>query len=286
MRALLSWSFVAFFAFAAHAADPQNGPCKTFPAPLKGGYCVYPGTSPDIAYYLHGKGGSEKRWAETNFYSEQLRQYWAAHGEAVPTIVTVSFGPLWLFDDRLLGFFSTQFIPQVETALGGLKGRRLVFGESMGGFNSVQAAFRTRLFSKGGFVCPPMLVGLTPWSTAKEMDQYMLASTAYGVLGKAGVKTMRGNMQFMSLAAMTVYSTPEQWEAVNPLSLAAAAAPARAGELQVYTSAGLYDEYVLYEGVAKFAETLSARGYSVEYRPLYGGHCVVDVPSLAEFLVR
>jgi hypothetical protein len=35
-----------------------------------------------------------------------------------------------------------------------------------------------------------------------------------------------------------------------------------------------------------FAKTLKVRGANVEWRPQWGGHCAIDIVSLAAFLTR
>lgn len=286
MRLIVSASllaFVALFTTVSFAVENQN--CKAFPSPISGGFCIYPGTNADIAYYLHGRNGSETRWQEDNFYSEQIREYWRDNGRSYPTVITVSFGKLWILNAQQLQDFETKIVPMIEAGIGGLKGRRMVFGESMGGVNSIQLTFRTGLFSRAGIMCPQIFVGLTPWATAAEIDAYVKGSRAYGVLGRGGLKEMKSNMAFMGLASRSIYPTPADWDAADPLKLASAADP-QVKPLDIYLSAGLFDEYVLYEGNVEFQKVLKSRGYSVEWRPLYGGHCVVDVASIAEFLVK
>lgn len=51
-------------------------------------------------------------------------------------------------------------------------------------------------------------------------------------------------------------------------------------------SCGLYDKYGNFEGSQIFVDRARARGLKVQWRPLYGGHCVIDVPSVADFLIH
>jgi len=98
----------------------------------------------------------------------QVRSEWAKNHERVPTVISVSFGPVWLLAEKngspysgLLNAFTEKVMPMLEAQLGGLHGRRLIVGESMGGFNTLQVALKTRLFAKAAALCAPM-AGVSP----------------------------------------------------------------------------------------------------------------------------
>jgi hypothetical protein len=52
----------------------------------------------------------------------------------------------------------------------------------------------------------------------------------------------------------------------------------------LYLANCLYDAYGNFEGSQKLATQAAERGVSVEWHPLYGGHCAIDTTSLARFL--
>lgn len=54
---------------------------------------------------------------------------------------------------------------------------------------------------------------------------------------------------------------------------------------QIYLSCGLYDPYGNFEGSQYFAELAKSKGVKVDWRPLYGGHCAVDVSSVANAML-
>jgi hypothetical protein len=80
-------------------------------------------------------------------------------------------------------------------------------------------------------------------------------------------------------------SNADEWRRIAPLSLIERGALEKA-RLSLYLSGGLYDRDGLYEGTERLAQRAAQRGLPTEWHPLHGGHCAVDVASLAQFLVR
>ena len=77
------------------------------------------------------------------------------------------------------------------------------------------------------------------------------------------------------------YSTSEEWNAISPIPLIDHADQSYP---ELYLSCGLYDNYGNFEGTEALANLAIKRGVKTTWRPLYGGHCVIDVASLADFL--
>jgi hypothetical protein len=84
----------------------------------------------------------------------------------------------------------------------------------------------------------------------------------------------------MQLAKKYV-SNDEEWNAVNPISLIERA-DSRHQEL--YLSCGLYDKYGNFEGTQALADLAIKKGVKTQWHPIYGGHCAIDIASLADFL--
>jgi hypothetical protein len=78
------------------------------------------------------------------------------------------------------------------------------------------------------------------------------------------------------------YPTEQDYRGANPLLLANSSRT----RTQLYVAAGFYDKYSLYEANEKFSGILARRGRRIEWRPQWGGHCAMDIPSLARFLVN
>jgi hypothetical protein len=280
------------FAAAARAADPH---CSNLDTPIpgqKGQICVYPGErNADVLYYLHGKDGSAEQWAYEGFWSQQLRDYWKAKGEAAPTVVSVSLGPIWLLSPKtkapggigLFDLFVGKLIPAIEAKIGGLKGRRLLLGDSMGGFNSIQLGMKTDLFVKVAALCAPMGDGTVgPFSSDDAVATYIRNSTAF----KSAHHTFDELKESFDTIKMVVgvFWTADEWPASDPIALAQNLRGPR--HAAWYLAAGYFDRYLAYEGNVAFADRLARSGTNVDWRPQWGDHCAVDVPSLAEFLVK
>ncbi len=266
--------------------------CDKFPAPLPGGYCVHiPNSngSGDILYHLHGAGNSELTWGEEWYYTSQIRKEWKQHGFQVPTVVSVSFGPIWLLAEKntspqsgLLELFTQTIMPMIESKIGNIK-RRVVFGESMGGFNSVQLAFKTDLFDKVGILCAPM-TEVSPFLNKEDLYSHVKKSSAWQYYKDHDPESVLRHVDRLVELATAFYPTEEDWKKADPLQLAKRRKSAKSPKF--YSSAGFYDVYALYEGNELFAERLKKRGFDIEWRPMWGGHCTMDIPSLAKFLLE
>lgn len=286
MRSLVTFLFLILFVNAAGA----NSNCRAFSAPLSGGFCVYPsGKSKDVLYYFHGKDGSEKYWEDPAYYTAQIRQYWQQHQLNPPTVISVSFGPRWLLADKnespysgLLPLFIGQIMPDIERSFGGVRGRRMVMGESMGGFNTTQVALKTPYFERAAILCAPM-ARVSPFASASEIDRFIMESKAYAYHGDTGKALIQEKVGEMVQIAQAFFPTPQAWSSADPLQLVKAkdAGP----KPRLYVAAGFHDAYALYEGNEEFSRRLKKNGYRTDWRPQWGGHCAMDIPSLARFFV-
>lgn len=269
---------------AAFATEPARlaadcGAAKAGPVSWK--FCVYTETgsrNQDVLYYFHGRGLDEKAWGDDGYYTGMVRKAWQAHGAGAPTVIAISFGKDWLLVPKnkspysgLLDAFTAAVVPTMEARIGGVKGRRILLGESMGGFNGTAVALRTTLFAKAALLCPPMTT-LSPFATEAEIVAFIERT-------KASPEKVRGAIQL----SRAFLPEPADYDAASPLQLAEKASSATP---PLYVSCGSYDEYGFFEGAERFAATARARGTKVAWRPLQGGHCAVDIESVAAFLLR
>lgn len=295
-------------------ADPKKeiecpSGCQCLDQGFKVTYCVDAATSTnkDILYYFHGSGGEATNWRDPFFYTEQIRQVWKEKGVDQPTVVAVSFdfSPLiedpkikqqfknkWILTDQdpnnklsgLLPYLMTSLIPKIES--GATFARRIVVGESMGGFNSLQVALKTNLFNKAAVICAPLAETLNPFSTWEQVEAYAKNTIAWNYYSYTadGPKVIRERVEGMQFLSQVFASSIESWSSADPFQLLKAADVKNLP--QFYITAGAYDPYLAYEGSAQFSNLLKAKGGSVEWRPQWGGHCAIDILSLAEFLVK
>jgi S-formylglutathione hydrolase FrmB len=281
------------FLFATYAIGTDfNIQCNKFASPLSGGYCIHvPMTerSGDILYYFHGAGLNEFTWQEEWYYTAQIRKEWKSSGTTLPTVVSLSFGPKWVLIEKnsspssgLFEVFTKKIIPEIEGQLGTIGGRRMAFGESMGGFNSVQLALKTKLFHKAAILCSPM-AAVSCFSSASEIEKYMKNSTAWQYHKYAKENPIPESVAELFNAQKLMFPTEADWVKADPLALARNSAKVSTA---LYVAAGFYDPFVLYEGNEQFAEILKAKGADIDWRPQWGGHCAIDIPSLASFLTK
>lgn len=273
--------------FSLWARDWHNV-CRGFPAPLKGKYCVHVADgsqNQDVLYYFHGSGNSEMTWQQDTFYSELIRQYWDEFEIDPPIIVSLSFGPQWLLaENRLLPLVTQKMIPFIEKEMGGLKGRRMVLGDSMGGFNASVVMFKTKLFERVAMLCAPMFDGIGLYSSASEIQQYLAQTMVWKIYGKESQHIITESVKGIIDLGKVFYPTAQEWQAHDPIELAQYYIPQEKDSL--YLNAGVYDQYALFEGNQRLYQILSDNGLTVDWHPTWGGHCALDVPSLAEFITK
>ncbi len=242
--------------------------------------CIYTsvnGSNGGIAYHLHGRNLDETVWNDRDYYTSLIQQYWANRNVKPPKVVSVTFGPVWLFapssnsDADLANIFKNEVIAEVEKRTGKPTYRTL-FGESMGGLNSLVLGLKTKgLFNKIASLCPP-LYKESPFSGFSNIRAFLERTgaeprTILGILA-LGKKYMRGE---------------EDWKEFSPIEILDHIDISKTPK--IYLSCGLYDKYGNFEGADFFVKKASKMGMKIDWRPLYGGHCAVDVASVAEFLL-
>ena len=242
-------------------------------------YTVYRaenGVSDDIIYHLHGRNLDNSIWNDDTYFTAQIQAYWQKSSIKPPTVVVVSYGPVWLLtpknskmENGLLNDFIAQ-LPEIESKIGKPK-RRILLGESMGGLNVlILGLSHHEMFSKVASLCPGVYLD-SPFSDL---------STLRAAIKRTGAdpKIVFGVTQL----AKKYVSNNEEWNAISPISLIERADQ---NYPELYLSCGLYDNYGNFEGTEALANLAIKRGVKTTWHPLYGGHCVVDVASVAEFLV-
>jgi pimeloyl-ACP methyl ester carboxylesterase len=241
-------------------------------------YTVYRaenGVSGDVIYHLHGRNLDASVWNDDTYFTSQVQAYWQKSSIKPPTVVVVSYGPVWLLtpknsqvENGLLDDFIAR-LPEIESKVG-KPGRRILLGESMGGLNVlILGLSRPEMFSKIASLCPGVYLE-SPFSDYSTLRAAMKRTGA-------DPKITYGVTQL----AMKYVSNNEEWNAINPISLIERADQSYP---ELYLSCGLYDKYGNFEGTEALANLAMKRGVKTTWHPIYGGHCAVDVASLADFL--
>ncbi|HEX8248933.1 MAG TPA: alpha/beta hydrolase-fold protein [Pyrinomonadaceae bacterium] len=241
-------------------------------------YTVYRaenGVSDDVIYHLHGRNLDASVWNDDTYFTSQVQAFWQRLSIKPPTVVVVSYGPVWLLTPKnskeesgLLDDFIAR-LPEIESKLGKPK-RRILLGESMGGLNVLIAGLsRPEMFSKVASLCPGVYLD-SPFSD-------------YSTL-RAGIKRTGADPKIIygvTQLAKKYVSNDEEWNAISPISLIERADQ---NYPELYLSCGLYDKYGNFEGTEALADTALKKGVKTTWHPLYGGHCAIDIASLANFL--
>jgi pimeloyl-ACP methyl ester carboxylesterase len=234
------------------------------------------GVSDDVIYYLHGRNLDVSIWNDDTYFTSQLQAYWQKSSSKPPTVVVVSYGSVWLLTPKnsqaesgLLDDFIAR-LPEIESNIG-KPNRRILLGESMGGLNVlILGLSRPEMFSKIASLCPGVYLE-SPFSDYSTLRVGMKRTGA-------DPKIIYGVTQM----AKKYVSNDEEYDAINPISLIERADQ---NYPELYLSCGLYDKYGNFEGAEALANLAIKKGVKTSWHPLYGGHCAIDVASLADFLV-
>lgn len=235
------------------------------------------GASNRVLYVLHGKDMNEQSWEDPSYYTGMMQKEWDDPAIRPPRVVTISFGKLWILSPKpddssgqsLYDVVVREALPQIESGLGTIE-ERMIMGESMGGLNALILALRSKLFTRVAALCPPIysVSPFAPWAEKVEMVKRTGADPVTAL--------------FVFRVANSLLDNENQWKLMSPLHLLAGIETRLLPSL--YVSGDLYDKYGIYEGAQAFVDQAKAKGARIEWRPIYGGHCAIDVKSLSQFL--
>lgn len=278
---ILVFSFSSSFATSENLLESDiQKTCEWYSNQKPWSYCVFQqtgSTNQDIIYFFHGAGGSANDFGQKWYaFREDLR----ARGKAMPTVIGISFGPIWLLAEKnssqqsgLLPYVVGTVMPYMEAKIGGLKGQRFLLSMSMGSFNSSQLILKhPDLFAKAAMACPAIST-LSPFAPQAVVDEF-ISSTP----GAERLKVI-GNMRMQR----TYFPTQEDWSKANPLLIGVT----HINELTppIYLSGDTHDDYGFFKGGETFAQIIrSKRGNSSTWTVHDGGHCVRDQAAMARFL--
>lgn len=260
---------------------PAHKQCFEHPGPPAWRTCIYRaagGTNDGLAYVLHGRNLDEHVWNDNSYYTSQIQRYWQDHRLKSPTVVVVSFGPVWILTPKnsapksgLLDLFIEQVIPEVERRTGKPRYRVLI-GTSMGGLNALLLGLQQgELFPRAIALCP-VVYKQTPFDSWSEMHAFLKRTGAYP-------KVILG----LRKLAREFATNLKEWRQMSPIDLLKTIDTSKSAEL--YLSVGLYDRYGNFEGTQLFAEAAARKGIKITWRPMYGGHCSIDIASAAQALL-
>lgn len=245
-------------------------------------YCINQdsgGVNGDWLYHLHGRKLEETIWNDPSYMTAMIQGAWQQMGQRPPTVVTLSYGPVWLLTPKGKAEAS-GLLEQIRTDMAAIEARhgrparRMLLGESMGGLNAlILGLSQPEHYAKVAALCPGVYVD----SPFAPPSQLMAALERTGTDPKIGFGVVRLARQYVTSDA--------EWQRISPLALIENDLPASSPRPQLYISNGLYDRYGNFEGSQRLTERARARGWPIEWHPIYGGHCASDIASLARFLL-
>lgn len=237
-------------------------------------WCVHTNpNSQDLLHYMHVSGGNVNSWIKQNT-NIKLRELWAEQKKEVPNVITISFGGQWLMTD--LGKYQqyvNEIAPYLESKITTFISRRILLGDSMGGFNAGQLLLKNGgLFERAAINCPA-ITSVGPWASDDEIEAFIERNKPYISRLKVWAMLRWGKQEFPSV---------EDWNRHDSVTLGKSV---QTIPPHLYISCGDQDEFGFIEGSRVLAETLKNRGFEVIWNPTSGGHCRIDVKSVAKFLV-
>jgi len=247
---------------------------ETIPLPFS--YCInrqHGSHSERVIYHFHGRKGTEFWWNDDTYYTGELYRQWNTSESIAPTVVSISFGPLWLLNHKKLAAFFEQVMPIVESKIAHKITTRFIVGESMGGVNALTVwASDSSSFDGVAALCPP-LPTISPYAHLNEIARYLASSTT---------SWQRGLM--LILMGRSLFENTEDWERVDAVQVISNRQLTRASPL--YLSCGAQDEWGCMAGSMQLIAVAKSKGHEIQWHPREGGHCDIDEKSLAQFLVK
>lgn len=254
--------------------------CGEAKKPASYKYCITKdekSSNRDVLYYFHGGGGSEREWAGV---SKGIYQHWDKIGHQAPVVITISAGRFWLLVEKntlpqsgFLETFKNYIMPDLELlALGQKAKRRMIFGASMGGFNTARAIMElpANTFSRAAMFCPAF-INLSPWASEA-------AAKAFVEKSGANLRTIQTVSQIVK---MFVPNEKYWFEKVSPLDNFISIVADRGPKIFVATNE---DDKTFVGGGKLFAERVKSSGADILVREWPGGHCFLNAVEVAEFL--
>lgn len=283
MKILLYSFFLSALFCTLHANAEINTQCfsESEGEDSSWAYCLFKtegSKSKDVLYYFHGIMGGEKDWVEgsNSELRVALRARWTAQGVEAPTVVVISLGQRWLVNDENYELLSKQLFPIIEEKLKDHRGRRMIMGVSMGGFNTLQMLFRNPQAWDKAVLIAPMIPVCDPFLPERAL--YMcIAADPYKNNVYAAYQS--------HMMAKEYFPEKELWTQFEPINLAKT--KLHHGEFPPFLlSTGTADEFAFFTKSENFAKIAKSKGADVKWLPTELMHAIYDPNAIADFLAE
>lgn len=280
-KAWLSLSQAVSQDYIPDAIEYVDMQCFKESTPVPWAYCVnrtQGSLSNDVLYYFHARNGNETWWNDREYHTGRLYQHWREADLDPPIVVSISFGKQWVLtekpDNPLQGLFPQlvdSIIPAIEKKLAYPAGKRLLAGISMGGFNALIVAMKSRyFFHKVAALCAPLYDG-------SHHDGLLVAAEKY-----IGSGTSLKRTAMLWGFSKQYYPQLEDWKTNDPLALSGHFDSK--GAPDIYLSCGEKDDWGCMQGSQLLVKNIKKNNGNIQWVPRMGGHCDIDSRSLALFL--
>jgi len=239
-------------------------------------YCIHSiagSLNHDVIYYLHGLNGNEHDWINSDF-SAKAYQKW---GNQAPTVLTISYGPLWILAEKnprqksgLFEHFTQIALPNLESKLEFTPAHRILIGASMGGFNASQLYLKKPyLFSKVILACPA-ITSVGPFSNSSDINTYISRTGADQSSVIRGLEMIK-----------QYYSDDQIWKQSSPILLVSKLV--NPSFPPIHVSCGSTDRFGFFDGAKIFVDSIRQQGAQAEWSIVPGPHCSFDEADVIEF---
>lgn len=217
-------------------------------------------SSTEIIYFFHGLGQNAKVYRKSILPKVLQAKNSAAH------ILSVSFGRTWFlsdvsgFRDSRLKAFEEKFQPMLETALGFTPTKRILVGESMGGFSAIRLAHdKPDMFDQVIAMCPAVMP-YSPYWSKEQKEEYLNAHPEIDRKLIAGVTPF----------ALYEFPSEDAWNRNNPFEVSKGADYAIP---KIVLSSNSEDPYGFAPGIIEFSHRLQSFNKDATLIEEPGGHC-------------
>ncbi len=284
MRYLITLLTLSFAAVTSWAAETKTD-CYKEEKPVPYQYCItYTEGSKheEVLYYLHPITFGPKAWSEDK-QIQSIADEWKKLKKELPTVVTVSFGPIWVLAPKqadlpnsgLLEVFVKDVQPTIEKdKLNTKNPKRLLLGKSMGGLNAFQLYTENQKdYAKAALICPA-ISSVSPFITDEELNTF--------------AKNTKGANKFLVIQARGLakkYFTEASWKSDSPLARAEKVLAKDSPPL--YLSGDTLDQWGFYPGALELKKIAEGKKLDFKWVNLEGAHCVPgDSAEVAKFLAE
>lgn len=237
-------------------------------------YCLSENPASDtVLYFFHAATANEQQWENGGAFSGRaLQERWQRLGVKAPSVISVSFGPTWIFNASSARAFHNS-LRSLEAKLTRSRiQQRWAAGASMGGLNTgILALQLPGVFAKAAALCPAIST-LSPFASAAEREAFRAQTSG----------TDRASLDLYANLFQPLYQNENRWQRER---LDLEARERNPGATRLYVNYNGRDQMGFAAGGSAFAQALKQKNSRTQVEAIGGGHCKdIFTDQLARFL--